>query len=203
MLPYEYLDQNFWNKPHREHHGDPSADVIYCAVGTALSQWEQLECVLSDIFSVLVESGSHAACRVYGNIASAVGRVGALDCAADVFFEIHHLVNKQPYIDTIKPVKYAAARRNDFAHGIVTMYAAPDKPGGGHYLVAPEYNTRRTDAFISLPTEDEIALDPFSWTRHGYAYTANQIVEFSKRFARLEHEAANLARNLAKARRLV
>ena len=94
MLPTDYLVRTFWDKPEREPRGDLDADTIYRAVGAALSQWEQLESTLSEIFATLVESKSQAARRAYGNIASSVGRIQALDCAAEIFFEAHQDIDR-------------------------------------------------------------------------------------------------------------
>lgn len=198
MLPTEYLTRTFWDRPERKPRGDGRDSTIYRAVGAALSQWEQLESTISDIFAALVESKSQAASRAYGNIASSVGRIQALDCAAEIFFETHQNIDRSAYISMVKVVGSAAPRRNDFAHGTVKIYAAKNVIGGGHYLVAPDYNTRRTDAFISFPVGDKEGEDPFSWAPSNYAFTAAQITVFTKRFARLEREALNLARSLSR-----
>src|SRR5215471_7697550 len=177
MLPAEYLIEPTWIFP-RATRGDPDSDTLYSAVGKTLSQWEALEIELGRLFAILVESKSHAAARAYGVLASATGRYDLLEKAAEVYFANRD--SYQAFKDLMKVLRLASPRRNDVAHGHVRDYAAPDTEGGGFYLVAPDYNTRRTDAFIDLSAE---AGDPFSFARHRYAYTTTQISELGARFA--------------------
>ena len=192
MLPAEYLIEPTWNLP-RATRGDAASDTLYLAVGKALSQWETLEIELGQLFAVLVESPSQAASRAYGVVASALGRRDLLEKAAEVYFAKRSEDDYTTFDNLMKALKHASTCRNNIAHGHVREYAAPDMEGGGFYLVAPDYNTRRTVAFIDLSAD---SADPFAYSRHRYAYTATQVTEVGGRFAVLAREANNLARQL-------
>tara|TARA_R110000796_G_scaffold37393_4_gene94404 strand:- start:300 stop:929 length:630 start_codon:yes stop_codon:yes gene_type:complete len=191
----KFFESRYWNSPPREPHGDVGAEQIYQAVGTALSQWEQIESILGEAFATFVESNSPAAQRAYGSIISAVGRCSALNSAASIFFDLHPEKEKQPYTEALKAVEFASARRNEIAHGVVKIFATPETIGGGYYLLPPDYNSRKTEPSISFPTDE--TLDPFAWTSFSYAYTSQQILDFTKRFQNLERIAFNMARGLS------
>jgi hypothetical protein len=193
MLPSEYGLQTTWTLP-RAPFGDEHDDPLYLAVGKALSQWEELETALSGLFAVLVESRSPAATRAYGIVASAQGRYDLLCNAAEVYFAERDQAAYAQFREIIKTLRLASPRRNDVAHGVVREYAAPDVEGGGFYLVSPDYNSRRTTAFIDL---SEDSLDPFDFSLHKYAYTTSQVIDLRDRFHLLTTEVSNLARNLS------
>jgi hypothetical protein len=165
MLSAKYLERSYWDVPPRADHGDSDDDQLYRAVGYALSQWEGLEIALSGLFAVLVESKSQAATRAYGALASARARVEALASAAEVFFATEISSHFDTFQAILKVVGWAGSRRNDIAHGIVLTYARHDTVGGGFFLVAPHYNSRKTDAFVDV-TLDSIG-DPFAYASHG------------------------------------
>lgn len=194
VLPSDYLNASFWQIAQRAEQGDEGADSVYHAVGEALTQWERLEIELAGLFGILVDSASHAASRAYGVIVSARGRNEALERAGEVYFELHHPEHHLAFKNILRAVAYAAARRNDVAHGIVVTYADRSVPGGGYYLVAAEYNSRKTDAFIDLNND---VYDPFAFARHRYALTSREIKEYRLRFATLSHVVAELSRKLS------
>jgi len=90
----------------------------------------------------------------------------------------------------------AGGRRNEIAHGIVLDYASLETPGGGYFLTAPTYNTRKNEPFVDLQSG---GTDPFSWTTQTYVYTSAQITSFTAKVRRVEREALNLSRALTSA----
>jgi hypothetical protein len=199
MLPPEYGHRPTWELP-RQPSGDADQAPLFMAVGKALSQWEELGTELSQLFAALVASESAAAMRAYGTVASAQGRYDLLDSAAEVYFSERDQDVYERYKHLPKSLRYASPRRNDIAHGVVREYASPDVAGGGSCLVSPDYNSRRTKAFIDFSTD---SLDPFDFARHRYAYTSAQLTELRERFAVLTPETGNFVRLLRrKAHRL-
>ncbi len=196
MLPLEFGHQPTWILP-RLRSGDPDADRLYTAVGKALSQWEELETGLGELFATFVESRSIAAARAYGTMASAQGRFDLLDAAAEVYFVDRE--GRDDYRPIIKALRLASPCRNNIAHGAVREYAAHGVDGGGFYLVSPEYNSRRNEPFADLERD---SVDPFDFARHKYAYSTDQINELSERFALLAREVGNFARRVARPRAL-
>lgn len=192
MIPPEFGHQPTWTLP-RLRSGDADSDLLYVAVGRALSQWEELETGLSELFATFVESRSIAAARAYGTVASAQGRFDLLDAAAEVYFAAR--AGRDDYRQIIKVLRLASPCRNNIAHGVVREYAAHGVDGGGSYLVSPEYNSRRNEAFAEIEAD---SLDPFDFTRHKYAYIAEQINELCARFSLLARETGNFARRLAR-----
>lgn len=206
MLAEEYFTEPFWAVPSREPYGDKDVDTIYRAVGSTLTHWEELETELGALFTILVESKSQAAFRVYGNIASAKNRYEALKTAAEIYFQRgrgvdwdltrrEELYKKYEELTKIlKVMRYASPRRNDIAHGIAIIYAVEPAEGGGHFLVPPIYSTRRTTPFIDFGSADS---DPLSFTPHKYAYTGAQIADYGGRFMKIHREVNNLSRHLS------
>lgn len=79
-----------WHLPAREADGDESPDQLYTAVGKALSNWEQIENQLANLFATLVGAKIKAnpapAVRAYGTIVSFKSRSAMLDAAARAYF---------------------------------------------------------------------------------------------------------------------
>jgi hypothetical protein len=193
MLPAEYSNAGFWHKPDRQPKGDETADKLYQAVGYTLSRWEEMEVVYSNLFAALVESKSGAALRAYGSIGSAYGRKQALKDAASVYFLHGREELAVEFEDLAEAFGYAAARRNEIAHGVAVNYAAHDVIGGGYYLIAAAYNTKRNDIGIDFGM---VTYDPYTWNQTTYAYNSSQILEFSNRFERMGREVSNFIRGM-------
>ena len=47
-------DPNLWDIPPLAEIGDPDPNIIFTAVGRALTEWEHLESALSQLFAYLV-----------------------------------------------------------------------------------------------------------------------------------------------------
>lgn len=193
MLPAEYSNAGFWHKPDRLLKGDETADKLYQAIGYTLSRWEEMEVAYSNLFAALVESKSGAALRAYGSIGSAHGRKQALIDAASIYF-LHAREEMVPEFEALADAfGLAAARRNEVAHGVAVNYAASDVIGGGHYLIAAAYNTKRNDIGIDFGM---VTYDPYTWNQTTYAYCSPQILEFSRRFELMGKEVSNFIRKM-------
>ena len=161
--------------------GDREIDVLYAAVGRALSRWEELEEDLADLFSGLVGSTagvhdfSNPACRAYGSIPNFNTRADMLSAAAAAFFEnVDRPHLESSYNELIKLCRRFAARRNDIAHGTTWMTDV------GNFLVPPYYNIRKY-AGDNNPA---------------YRYSSKEIYYYEKMFADLISRVRQLERQI-------
>lgn len=112
-----------WDAPPPPEKGDEDSDVLYAAIGRALSEWEHLEEELARIFSSLVVGGEGTAAeRSYGAVATFRGRMDMIEAAAEAFFFLYpddrsSLGNDLHVL--ITSARSFGARRNEIAHGIV------------------------------------------------------------------------------------
>jgi hypothetical protein len=157
--------------------GNAMPDGIYHAVGVALSQWEILESAVADVYLDIVGFQSRAAMAAYGTISSSPGRIDMIVAAAEAvdrkrlteqeFTELKQLL--------VNEVGKLCGRRNEIAHGTVT-----EVTGGaqyGHYLMPPDYNTRKRLHHGSVPSGTIL---PFGLMK--YAYTAAQVNTYGEHF---------------------
>lgn len=157
-LPPEYGNADkAWQRPNRRESGDANENDLFAAVGKALSRWELAENHMARLFGVLVESTSQASARAFGTVVSSTGRREMLEKAAEVYFDSPRFRTHDAEISPfrrkhdsgvlktlLKNYARAAERRNDIAHGIVTEILWREPRSHGHFLVPPDYNTRRT-----------------------------------------------------------
>jgi hypothetical protein len=146
-LPEEYHNPSLtWARPPVRDFGDSTPEVVYTAIGLALSRWESLETRLGQLFALLVDSESTAAARAYDMAASATARRDMLGAAGEIYFE--HERRRKQYLGILQKLvrnhSEAAARRNDIAHGIVSrIIFSPPNHAIGFLLTPPRYNARR------------------------------------------------------------
>lgn len=193
MINLAYLELDAWDPPKRAPSGSAKEDDIHLAVGRALSRWERLEVNLAGLFATFVESQSIAAVRAYGTIASARGRLDALEEASKMFFSERKDDERSAFVRIHKLCSKAAGRRNEIAHGIADALAEYGFEGGGWYQMSSDYNARKSLAFIPI---DQATTDPHTWHPSKFAYTAAQIEDFSNGFHTLGQNAFNLSRRL-------
>jgi hypothetical protein len=109
--------ENDWDVRPRQEKGDETPDLIFHAVGAAITAWERLETILAELFDLLLASGNRAAFKVYQSSKTSAARMemlGAalpLDGATDA-------VNRE-LEDFVITVQRFVARRNEIAHGQV------------------------------------------------------------------------------------
>ena len=118
------LDKNYWSRPKNSAVGDADVDLIYRAVGRALSQWEMLEQRLANLFLIVCEcpdSSANPVRRAYGAIENGTLRRQALEQAARVYFgkSWDIPIVERSFKRMIEAVSLASKRRDDIAHGIV------------------------------------------------------------------------------------
>ena len=189
---------NPWDVPPLPLTGSPTEEAVYLAIGRALTGWERMEGVLTNIFGTLAEpyGDGLVARRAYGSVLTFRGRSEMIEAAAEAFFWRRDNPTLRPAIRAFlqEAVKFAG-RRNEIAHGIVGIYetglprfiqAAP-----GYVLGPPEYATNKTEL--------KPGRHAFEYVHHApkYAYTAAQIDVFREQFGRLERHASAILAYLA------
>lgn len=184
-----------WDPPPVPLKGDPDQQVLFAAVGAALSAWESLEERLSHTFELLVspEGGSLSALRAYGSILTFRGRGEMIKAAAEGAFFL------KPDPDLPKRLKALideitnfATRRNEIAHGIIqTLYTPYLESVGtflgrvkidGYVIGPPIYATNKTDL------EPGRGLLETAHHKPNYGYHSTSIGLLTKHFARLADE---------------
>jgi hypothetical protein len=131
--------EQFWRRPAPQPMGDDDPKLVYQAVGEALSQWEQVDQRLADLFLAFTCEASaddmtkRAIRRAYGSIISTAGRREAIRAAAEIYFvpvvaagiEVRDpaLPERKDVeaglVDICKAAGWAAKLRDDIAHGAV------------------------------------------------------------------------------------
>jgi hypothetical protein len=175
----------YWNRPPNENQGDPTGQVIYTAVGFALTNWEMAEEQLAGLYLRLVdvpEASYDPVRRAYGSIESNSGRRKAIEAAAEAFFGTHwdNGVVRRAFSIVTEAVGWASRRRDDIAHGIV-LGQTMDGKSHGHFLFPPDYNTSRTNLSVSADSGD-----PLYHTMTKYRFTSEQVRVFGSKFGELK-----------------
>ena len=170
-----------WDVPPIPEAGEDSPVILYQAVGAALSSWEYLESILALLFGTMLglETVSLSAQRAYGSIAAFTGRLDLLTRAASGYFEQHPDAKHEATFNVLsKTLRKASARRNDIAHGTVTLYPrhAPARETVGYLLIPSSYSVVKNDA-LGKPK---------------YAYNAATIDRFRLQFAELVNPTSDI-----------
>lgn len=181
--------QNPWDVLPKEPKGDNNINVLYAAVGRALSEWEHLESRLGDIFAGLCQSPSEGPARAYGAIASNSGRVGVLGQA----FACHparkqtDLIGFPKFLDH---VRHFGGRRNEIAHGIA-MSLQHNEDDQGCFLIPAHYNSRKQ--FSDTHKREVLSQIPpptdLEWIWGKYAYNSTQVNYYTSKFYALRDRA--------------
>jgi hypothetical protein len=178
-----------WDIPPNPPVGDPTETDVYAAVGHALSNWERLEHQMSNIFTGLISRAENPIARsAYGSVMVSSIRAEMLDGAAHAFFATLILARNEKAkarfvalkaeLDDIK-MQHGRflSRRNNIAHGIVSLYFPDGPDGSGYCLVPPLYATKHYRKTLVYP----------------YAFTAKFINGFAREFYTLGERANRFA----------
>jgi hypothetical protein len=186
---YEFPDLASWKLPPILPVGDPDRDVLYHAVGYALSSWEALEWTLATLYSELLGAHNYAAERSYGLITTASVRANILGEVLDI---AAHEEQTKDWADLpvarelLRHYRDASVMRNYIAHGLVSTIAGADGRGHTSYVVPAGYNTRQMTSRHSLPSGELVAAGEMVRAfGYRYALTSNQIHEYRGRLEML------------------
>jgi hypothetical protein len=113
---------NPWDRPPSPTEADRDADILYAAVGRALSSWENIESELSHWYALLIgKMWQHAAYdEYYDKGRSGQARIAVLEAAAERYFVKNPHQEVEAKFRTLMEATTAYAdRRHEVAHGIV------------------------------------------------------------------------------------
>ena len=182
-----------WDRPPPPEAGDPNADILYQAIGAALTWWEGIEENFARLFSLFTEDKTGAAIRAYGSIASHSGRMEALNNASEIYLTEREIPKEQAdFFDLLmKHFKKAASIRNEIAHGKVMGFNMGGKDSG-FFLMPAMYNSRKISAYMDFSKP----IDGFAIYRANYRYTSEVVNGFFRKFQELERLSADFVRYL-------
>ncbi|CAX24220.1 protein of unknown function [Methylorubrum extorquens DM4] len=180
------LDPNSFPRPALPKQGDETPDVLYHAVGRALTHWEIAEQSYATLFNSLVspQAPLFALQRAYGSLAAARGRHDMSKIAAEVYFrdrpheELEKLLRR-----FLKLYSDAGARRNELAHGIVAGHLNPEAEQikfTGYYLGPSNWNSNKRD----------------EWLAAKYLYNSKMIDEYIEKVGILANQAYAVSKML-------
>lgn len=135
--------------------GDDEPKELFAAIGAALTEWEQVESSLAEIFAVLVSAARKStfwspAIQAYGTVISVRGRCDMVRVGADAYFNTRKK-KRDSFRETLSKliieVLEFSNRRNEIAHGqvasILALYDASPPRSLGYYLFPSLYNPKK------------------------------------------------------------
>ncbi|MGH6981124.1 MAG: hypothetical protein ACREFC_07935, partial [Stellaceae bacterium] len=177
-------------------------DKLYTSVGRALSDWEWMEQQFAHFFGFFCGGeDTLPARRAYGAVVTFRGRVDMMRAAANAYFHQrpkHEM--KERFEELLNRASNFSPRRNEIAHGIVTVvyYESPEGRefselsmtevlNAGRWLLGPpEYATNKN-------TLVPIGSAEFGFMRRRkYAYSCKEIDYYRAQFKKLQGELFQL-----------
>jgi hypothetical protein len=146
---------NVWDRRPWPKIGDATAEVIYEAVGRALSSWEVYEGLQSVLFSVFVTPNleTKAAMRAYSAVRTFEGRNEMLRAASQAYF---HEQPETELQDAFKSILSTAAsfspRRNEITHASVNSFTLEDGSATQTFALYPAYASFRERDMKNIPS---------------------------------------------------
>jgi hypothetical protein len=195
-----------WDIPPMPQKGDDDAQTLYVAIGLALTNWNNLEQRLSNVFACLLTGEEPLpAERAYGAVVTFAGRMEMIKAAAEAFFFSYPVIEGEQLQSSLSELTKEAlnfsARRNELAHGAVRknhVFPAPS-----HFLGFLRETRSRADAtrpagFVLQPTDHttkktelekgKTILTPVNYIP-SYAYSSAEVLVFANHFERLTDRA--------------
>jgi hypothetical protein len=184
-----FLMANPWDVPKPEPLGDRDENVLYAAVGRALSQWETVETACARIYAFLIgaptdELTISPALRSFGIVNSFPTRCEMITTAGKAYFHLHpEVANYEKWInEALSDAKEFSNRRNEIAHGVVRHIINPTRESEGSYLCPSFFNPKKFPISM-IPT---------------YQYVEKNILYFSREFTKMGWKLEAMLRLLMK-----
>ncbi|PWF53633.1 hypothetical protein BHT19_0023095 [[Kluyvera] intestini] len=179
------LEKSYWSRDKLESVtiGDDNPDLIFHAVGLALTQWETLENAIFELYSIFCGCDNplttNALRRMLGAIESSDGRRKALEEAARIYFGDHNYPDgiAKPYKLLFASHKKASDRRNEIAHGIVHGFVI-DNENKGNFLFPARYNSGRNTPYMDASFGENGG----QFMTEMYRYTSREIYAIAQKF---------------------
>ena len=179
-----------WNQFDQADQGDEDINVLFAAVGKAISSWETMESHLGSIFADLCGPQNEAPFRAYGTVSSSRGRISMIR-------EAYAVSTLSEFMDDdlsnlLGDVEKFAARRNDIAHGLVQHRVVHDKDRG-HFWGPPTYNSKRQPSKAEHDMMMQREADDWHKGLQGsYSYNSAQIDHYTAEFSKLAERAFDI-----------
>ena len=163
--------------------GDAISDPLFNAVGRALSNWQNIENQLANLFTLFVGADISAeapgsAVGAYGAIVGFKNRLSMVDAASDAYFRARPTgEGRKQWKDLRNLLSAFSQRRNDIAHGAVEreLDARPEVAVRGFFLFPGLYGSKKNP--MGQPP--------------AYKLTAAQVRQFADQFAELKQDVHN------------
>lgn len=144
-IKLEPLVRKPWERPLTPTIGDTNVENTYAGIGRVTSEWENIELVLADLFSLFVgRYQDPLAIQEYGSENVFSRRAEHLCNAATGFFQNHPNQSLEGELDELMGrLREYAQRRHDVAHGVVKPMQwsrsphAHEESDALHYCVVP------------------------------------------------------------------
>ncbi len=172
--------------------GESDPDKLYLSIGRALSAWEWMEQSFAHLFGFFCGGeDTLPARRAYGAVITFRGRSEMLRSVAEAYFYSRpdHAM-KDRFFALLNLASNFSARRNEIAHGIVTIayfistdgspIRSPEKAleGARWLLCPPDYATNKN---VLIP----IAEQTIGQIRRKFAYASAQVDHYHDEFRKL------------------
>lgn len=170
-----------WGVPPIPRRGEDNREIIYEAVGRALSHWERFELELACLYAALIglrppEATRHpdyVRARIFKDRADVTDRTGK-----QFFIKNCNQGIEKRFDDLICESRLAAARRNDIAHGVVNPVWSSGFTGSSESFMLLPSTYRHKDFNLNAAAR--------------YAFTAKEINDFSTRFQEIRNRTSLL-----------
>lgn len=171
--------------------GDRDADVLFAAIGQALTEWETVESSLAELFAVFVSARGKSifwkpAIQAYGSIVSFKSRCEMLRVAAQAFFSTRKKASatQETFKRLISEASNYSGRRNEIAHGQVSemklVYQGGRTRSGGYFLFPSLYNPKKFKKSLGMT----------------YSYASADIYHYRQEFTKLHLRIESFRRAL-------
>lgn len=191
-----------WDRPHGStapnRQGDRSAELIYTALGRALSAWEGVNAATNSLYHALhahvPQVERDMAIKAFNDLPKTHDRARMLRQAGAVFtasdfgqMRDEAAKFKRRFKDILGRYVEWVARRNDLAHGYVTEARSPDYSKDDQPIIT---------VYALLPSHAR----PDRWHHEEpeWNYLATEIEEFARQFTYLDDALERLASGVAK-----
>ena len=189
---YEPKDIKPWERLPEPERGDPDMQQTFAAVGEALTEWNEFEHHLANLFcdliglGILAMASSRSAARAFGSVRTFEGRLEMIQAAS----EVYATVSKFPVLQTLtKPTatkwRGFAERRNEIAHGTVQKF-----------VTGSSTQWEPTLGFCVMPFWYEFRKYRLD-TKHVYFYGSTELRYFANQFKQLQDSVLILRRYMA------
>jgi hypothetical protein len=160
--------------------GDATLEVVFEAVGRALSRWEAYDGYLAVLFSAFISPKfeTRAAMRAYSAVRTFEGRLEMLRASSEAYFD------KMPdpdflarFKDILRHASCYTQRRNEITHATAGVFRHPDNTQGDGFGLCPAYASFKERNLENIPT---------------YCMTSAEIEYFSNIFLGLQEPVQQL-----------